>query len=219
MNSHGSLLLCRHRCFYHLIIDTINIRFIQYLSFFFQRLRFPKIIYFIFYALVVYEPAERKLPYSLHVENTKHEKKISFFFTWLFLYHKEVTRVFSSASNFAQQFSHKWNWRRALLPQTQICKFGKTKFDTHCLIVQRGPVFFVYTSSSVAFFQKQTTKIWHLREQNFLFVHFNNIRDSNISRECAKILEIAAERGVYFSGRFWKIQKGRESYGKSLPWG
>ena len=47
--------------------------------------------------------------FSLHVENTKHEKYfffnwLHFFFPWLFLYHKEVTRVFSSTLNFAWQF-------------------------------------------------------------------------------------------------------------------
>ena len=45
---------------------------------------------------------------------------LHFFFTWLFLYHKEVTRVFSSTSNIAWQFSYQWNQQRAILPQTQI---------------------------------------------------------------------------------------------------
>ena len=40
------------------IIGSIDIRFIHYLSFFFST-SFPKIIFFIFYAFVVYEPAER----------------------------------------------------------------------------------------------------------------------------------------------------------------
>ena len=62
-----------------------------------------------------------KLSYSLHVENTKHAKNwLHFFFTWMFLYHKEVTRVFSSTSNIAWQFSYQWNWQRAISPQTQI---------------------------------------------------------------------------------------------------
>ena len=42
LNSHGSLLLCSHLHF-HIIIC-----FIQYLSLFFQQLRFPKIIYLFF---------------------------------------------------------------------------------------------------------------------------------------------------------------------------
>ena len=37
-------------------------------------------------------------------------------------------------SNFAWQFSYQWNRRRAILPQTQICKFGRTKFDTHTVL-------------------------------------------------------------------------------------
>ena len=36
-----------------------------------------------------------------------------FFFSWLFLYHKEVTRVFSSTLNFAWQFSYQWNRRHS----------------------------------------------------------------------------------------------------------
>ena len=58
---------------------------------------------------------------------------MAFLFSWLFLYHKEVTRVFSSSLNFAWQF---------------YCKFGRTKFDTHtvlCLIARRGPDLFNYT--------------------------------------------------------------------------
>ena len=32
-------------------------------------------MFYLFYAFVVYEPAEQKLSYSLHVEDTKHTKK------------------------------------------------------------------------------------------------------------------------------------------------
>ena len=56
------------------------------------------------------------------------------FFSWLFLYLKEVTRVFSSTLNLAWQFSYQWNRRRTVLPQTQICKFGRMKFDTHTVL-------------------------------------------------------------------------------------
>ena len=62
--------------------------------------------------------------------------------------------------------------------QTQICKFGGMKFDTHT-VLSRDEVlisfFCVYTSSSVALFQKihETAKIWHPSEQNYLFVHFS----------------------------------------------
>ena len=35
-----------------------------------------------------------------------------------------------------------------------------------------------------------------------------SIRDSNISRVCAEILEIPEGRGVNFGGQFWKIQRG-----------
>ena len=42
-----------------------------------------------------------------------------------------------------------------ILQQTQICKFGRTKFDTH---TGRDPDLFNYTSSSVAFFLTQCEK-------------------------------------------------------------
>ena len=50
---------------------------------------------------------------------------------------------------------------------------------------------------------------------------FTSIRDSNISRGCAKILEIPEGRGVNLGGgdQYWKIQRGGGSYGKSPPWG
>ena len=64
---------------------------------------------------------------------------LHFFFFWLFLYHKEVSRVFSSTLNIAWQFSYQWNQQRAILPQTQIhihvCKFGQTKFDTRTVLI------------------------------------------------------------------------------------
>ena len=53
-----------------------------------------------------------------HTKNFFHW--LHFFFTWLFLYHKEVSRVFSSTSNIAWQFSYHWHRQRAILPQTQI---------------------------------------------------------------------------------------------------
>ena len=79
-----------------------------------------------------------KTSFSLHVENTNTKNNffnwLHFFFSWLFLYHKEVTRVFSSTLNFAWQFSYQWNRRSTILPQTQIGKFGRKKFDTHTVL-------------------------------------------------------------------------------------
>ena len=71
-------------------------------------------------------------------QNTKNNffNWLHFFFSWLFLYHKGVTRVFSSTLNFAWQFSYQWNRRRTILPQTEICKFGRTKFDTHTVLLR-----------------------------------------------------------------------------------
>ena len=81
---------------------------------------------------------QNETSFSLHVENTTHNffffNWLHFFFTWLFLYHKEVTQVFSSTLNFAWQFSYQWNRWCAILPQSQICKFGRTKFDTHTVL-------------------------------------------------------------------------------------
>ena len=110
--------------YYQSIIDSINVRFIRYLSFFFAT-SFPKILFFTFYASAVYEPAERNFIF-LACQEHKTRKIIffnwlHFFFSWLFLYHKEVTRVFSSTLNFAWQFSYQWNWRCAILPKTQMC--------------------------------------------------------------------------------------------------
>ena len=48
---------------------------------------------------------------------------------------------------------------------------------------------------------------------------FQSIRDSNISWECAKILEIPEGSGGKLWGQFRKIHRGGGSYGKSLPWG
>ena len=86
----------------------------------------------------MYEPAEQNFIFLACREHKT--RKINFFnwlhfcFSWLFLYHKEVTRVFSSMLNFAWQFSYQWNRRCAMLRQTQICKFGRTKFDTHTVL-------------------------------------------------------------------------------------
>ena len=112
-------------------IDSIDIRF---KGFFLTS--FPKIIFVIFYSFVVYEPVERNF-YIPCMSRTQARKKIPFyrlqsFFTWLFLYEKEVKeRVFSSTLHFAWQFSCKWNWWRVIVPQTQICKLDRTKFYIH----------------------------------------------------------------------------------------
>ena len=80
--------------------------FYSILKFFFST-SFPKIIFFIFYAFVVYEPVERNF---IFLACRKHKTRkiiffnwLHFFFSWLFLYHKEVTRIFSTTLNFAWQ--------------------------------------------------------------------------------------------------------------------
>ena len=105
---------------------------------FFIWASFLKIIFFIFYAFVVYEPVEGNFIFLACREHKTRKKNflnwLHFFFTWLFLYHKEVTQVFSSTLNFAWQFSYQWNRRSTILPQTQIGKFGRKKFDTHTVL-------------------------------------------------------------------------------------
>ena len=80
---------------------------------------------------------------------------------------------------------------------------------SHCLVVRRGPDLFVYTSSSVALFQKihETPKIWHPSEQNYLFVHFN--KRARFPGGVQKFWKFWRGGGVNFGGRFWKIQRGR----------
>ena len=101
-----------------------------------------------------------KLSYSLHVENTKHTHKklfnwLHFFFTWLFLYHKKVSRVFSCTSNIAWQFSYQWHWQCAILPQTQIHMYANL-VGQNLILALSWSLF--YTSSSLAFFLVQWVK-------------------------------------------------------------
>ena len=165
MNSYGSLLLCSHLRF-HVInqlstVLTYIVRFIQYLNFFFNKFHENNIFYLLHFCSLWASGMKLHFPCMSRIQNTKicFFNWLHFFFSWLFLYHKEVTRVFSSTLNFAWQFSYQWNRRRAI-PQTQICKFGRTKFDTHT-ILSRDEVlisFQNYTSSSVAFFLMQCEK-------------------------------------------------------------
>ena len=67
---------------------------------------------FIFLACWEYKTHTQNFFYWLH-----------FFFTWLFLYHKKVTWVLSSTSNFAWQFCYQWNQQCTILPQTQYANF------------------------------------------------------------------------------------------------
>ena len=103
---------------------------------FFIWASFLKIIFFIFYAFVVYEPVEGNFIF-LACREHKTRKKI-FFKLVAFRLHLTVSlsqrQVFSSMLNFAWGFFYQWNRRRAILPQTQICKFGRTKFHTHTVL-------------------------------------------------------------------------------------
>ena len=104
----------------------------------------------IFFFLVSFFSIQPTNPISGNASSAKWKKKggwayakkiinwLHFFFTWLFLYHKEVSRVFSSTSNIAWQFSYKWNQQCAILPQTQIHMYAnlvRTKFDTHTVLI------------------------------------------------------------------------------------
>ena len=67
---------------------------------------------------------------GLYVENTCISSSLD-----CFSITKKLRQVFFSMLNFAWQFSYQWNWRCAFLPQTQICKFGRTKFDTNTVLL------------------------------------------------------------------------------------
>ena len=173
-------------------------------------------------------------------------------------------RVFSSTLNFAWQFSYQWNRRHAILPQTQICKFGRTKFDTHTILscdevlisliiplqvllsswrsawkvqlCSLGDLAFHLQNCRIQQKLQETHKIclWlegkrssHIKGIRLSVIQFNrnymkltkfgtlvnkttslfiSIRDSKISRGCAKILEIPEGRG---GGKFWGANFGK----------
>ena len=53
----------------------------------------------------------------------------------------------------------------------------------------------------------ETHKIWHPREQNYFFVHFNQ-RQQNFQGVYKNFGNSGGEGGINFEGRFWKIQRG-----------
>ena len=62
--------------------------------------------------------------------------------------------------------------------RTQICKFGGMKFDTHTVLLRDEVLISLFLC--LYFFKccfvpeiHETTKIWHPREQNYLFGHFS----------------------------------------------
>ena len=94
-----------------------------------QGLLFWDFLWFFFFSF--FFSIQLTNPISGNASNAKWKKRgmalrkkifnwLHFFFTWLFLYHKEVTRIFSSTSNTAWQFSYQWNRQHAILPETQI---------------------------------------------------------------------------------------------------
>ena len=223
---------------------------------FFFSTSFPKIIFFIFYAFVVYEPAEQNFIFLTCWEHKTW--KINFLPGWIsssmtVSLSQRSYRVFSSTLNFAWQFSYQWNRRHAILPQTQICKFGRTKFDTHTILscdkvlisliiplqvllsswrsawkvqlCSLGDLAFHLQNCRIQQKLQETHKIclWlegkrssHIKGIRLSVIQFNrnymkltkfgtlvnkttslfiSIRDSKISRGCAKILEIPEGRG------------------------
>ena len=81
---------------------------------------------------------------------------LHFFFFWLFLYHKEVSRVFSSTLNnlhdnfLINEISNVQFYRKLKYTCMQI--WSNKIWYSHC------PDLFVYTSSSLAFFLMQWVK-------------------------------------------------------------
>ena len=112
---------------------------------------------------------------------------LHFFFSWLFLYHKEVTRVFSSTLSFAWQFSYQWNRWCAISSANSNMQIWKNEIRySHCLIAQRGLDLFNYTSPSVAFFLMQCEKRWLCLLRDLVF-HLQNCRIQQKLYEMHKI--------------------------------
>ena len=115
-----------------------------------------------------------KLSYSLHVENTN-TKKIPFnwlhsFFTWLFLYHKEVESLFQHVTLCMTIFLQMKLVTRTFTANSNMqIWYDKISILTHCLLAQ-GPDLFVYTSSSVAFFLMQWEKSTVIFSTHFICV-------------------------------------------------
>ena len=160
MNSYASLLLCSHLRF-HIInrLSTVSTYvLVSSLKFFFQQVS-RNFFFFIFYAFVVYEPAERNFIFLARRENKTRKIYIfnwlHFFFSWLFLYHKEVTRVFSSTLNFAWQFIGEAQFYRKLKYANLV---ERNSILTLFFLARRGLDLFNCTSQSVAFFLTQCEK-------------------------------------------------------------
>ena len=119
--------------YYQSIIDSIDIRFIQYLRFFFNT--FPENNIFYLLRFCSFNMSQwNETSFSLHVENIKHEN--NFFQLVAFLL---LLTVSLSQRSYTSLFQHvklcvTIHRRRAILPQTQICKFRRTKFDTHTVL-------------------------------------------------------------------------------------
>ena len=186
--SRNSALLWPSSLWYcHLIIDSIDIRFIHYLRVSFKK--FPKIIFFIFYTFVVYEPAEWNFPASRglsrrgknerkfvaspwetsasrEVKNTNTKKflLIGYIPSSLdcFSITKKLQRVFSGTLQIGDvQFYRKLKYANLV---------ERNSIGTHCLITRRGPDVFVYTSSSVAFSLMQREKSTVIFPTHFICV-------------------------------------------------
>ena len=101
-----------------------------------------------------------KLSYSLHVENTEHEKN---FFLIGYISSsldccsitKKLRESFPARQTLHDNFE--WNWQRAILPQTQIHMYANLVVQ-NLILTLHCPDLFVYTSSSLAFFLMQWVK-------------------------------------------------------------
>ena len=128
-----------------------------------------------------------------------------FFFTWLFLYHKEVTQVLSSTLNFAWQFSYQWNQRCTILPQI-ICKFGRTKFDTHTVLLRKEVLISLIILLQVlpsSWYSARKVQLCFLRDLAF-HLHvaknfFNNFFMTWAQKEFASVVE--------FNRKYMKLTK------------
>ena len=143
-----------------------------------------------------------------------------FFFSWLFLYHKEVTRAFSSTLNFAWQFSYQWNRRRAILPQTQICKFGRMKFDNHTVLLCYGVLISLIILLQVLLSSWRSARKVQLCFLRDLAFHLQNCRIQQKLHETHKIcLWLEGKRSSHIKGIHLSVIQFNRKYMKLTKFG
>ena len=133
----------------------------------------------------------------------------------------KVTRIFSSTLNFAWQFTYQWNRWRAILPQTQICKLGRTKFDTHTVLSRdEGLISFKILPFQVFLSPWRSTRKVQLCLLRDLAFHLQNCRIQQKLHETHKIcLWLERIRSSHIKGiRLSVIQFNRKYHETHKMW-